>query len=119
MLIRQHIESVGRLDLLIVLYGDRASRWSAERMARQMRAPTKWAQGQMEALQRAGILSCVDEGAPTWSYAPADDATAAAVDELVAACRLDWPGVTREVMSLRANGAQAFSDAFRLRRRDG
>lgn len=120
MLIRQHIDSVGRLDLLLVLYGDPTSRWTAERMGRQMRAPVKWTQGQMRDLQGAGILSCVDsEAGPAWAYDPADDATAAAVNHLVDACRLDWPGVTREVMSLRSSGAQAFSDAFRLRRRDG
>ena len=119
-LIRQHIDSVGRLDLLIIVYGDTASGWSAERMAKQMRTSAKWAAGQMTALQEAGILKCAETaGGRVWSYAPADDAVAEAVRDLVEACRLDWPEVTREVMSLRGSGAQAFSDAFRLRKRDG
>lgn len=119
-LIRQHIDSVGRLDLLLILYGDPRVRWSAARMSRQMHTSARWAEGQMEALAAAGILGrATVEGEAGWAYDPADDATAEAVQELVNACRLDWPSVTREVMSLRPTGAQAFSDAFRLRRRDG
>lgn len=118
-LVRQHVDSVGRLDLLIVLYGDPRVRWTAGRMAKQMKAPAKWAQTQMRALERAGVLSCreSDEG-PAWGYEPADEQVAEAVQDLVEACRLDWPAVTREVMSLRPGGAQAFSDAFKLKRRN-
>ena len=119
-LVRQHIDSVGLLDLLIILYGDPRSGWSAGRMAKQMRTSAKWAAAQMQTLQRAGILGYTEAGGePVWSYAPADDALDDAVRDLVEACRLDWPEVTREVMSLRGSGAQAFSDAFRLRKRDG
>ena len=119
-LVREHIESMGRLDLLIVLYGDPRASWSAKRMGRQMRAPVRWAEAQMQSLQRAGILACTDtDDGPAWSYGPTDDGTAAAVQELITACQLDWAAVTREVMSLRPSGAEAFSDAFRLRRRDG
>lgn len=119
-LVRQHIDSLGRLDLLLLLHGDPSSRWTAARMAKQVRTSAKWTQTQMEEMERAGLLSCADTGEDSaWSYDPADEAIAEAVQDLVGACRMDWPGVTREVMTLRGSGAQAFSDAFRLRRDDG
>lgn len=120
-LLVQHIDAVGKLDLLLMLHGDPGRAWTAERMGRQMRASAKWAQAQMESLERARLLRRQgDGGDPGWVYDPLDAELARAVDDLVSACRLDWPGVTREVMSLRGGGAQAFSDAFRLRkRRDG
>ena len=119
-LIRTHIDSVGRLDLLLIMYGDPRVRWSATRMGKQMRAPAKWATAEMKALERAGIAKRDATGdEPAWSYDPADEQTSAAVGELVNACRIDWPAVTQEVMRTRSSGAQAFSDAFRLRRRDG
>ena len=115
-LIRRHIDSLARLDVLLVLYRDPGDRWSAARMGRQMRASAKWARGQMQALERAGFADCA---ADEWAYAPADERTDRATKALVDACRADWPAVTREVMGARASGAQAFSDAFRFRRRDG
>lgn len=119
-LVRQHIDSVARLDLLLILYGDPRVRWTAARMGSQMRTPARWATAQMRTLELAGIASCLDAAdGSAWSYDPADEEIAGAVQELVEACRRDWPAVTREVMSLRAGGAEAFSDAFRLRRHDG
>lgn len=117
-LIERHIDSVGRLDLLLVLYGDPRERWSGDRMAKQMRTPLRWTVAQMEALREAGIAGVEGNGDDrAWSYDPADDETADAVQELVSACRQDWPLVTKLVIDSRAGGAQAFSDAFRLRRK--
>lgn len=119
-LIRRHIDSVGRLDLLLTLHGDPRVRWSADRMARQMRASQRWSEGQLVALEEAGLL--VREPGPegdAWHFSPRTSELAEAMEDLVSACRLDWPGVTREVVILRPGGADAFSDAFRIRRSNG
>ena len=119
-LIRAHVPSVGRLDLLLVLYGDPRMAWTAARMAKQMRASVRWAASQLQALEAAKVLAADADGDErSWRYAPAEARTADAVESLVSACRMDWPAVTREVMQTRPSGAEAFSDAFRLRRRDG
>ena len=119
-LIRRHIDSVGRLDLLLALYEEPGAAWSAGRMGRQMLARARWAELQLTALEAAGILrSREDGGERRWAYDPADAATAEAVQDLYEACRADRPSVTREIMRTRPSAAQAFSEAFRLRRRSG
>lgn len=119
-LIRDRIHSVGRLDLLVLVVDAAGRDVSATQLARQMRAPGRWAAAQAEALEAAGILSGQGSGRErTWTYDPVDAPTREAVADLVTACRSDWRAVVREVMGLRSSGSTAFSDAFRLRRPDG
>jgi hypothetical protein len=112
-LVESAVDSVGRLDVLALLHADPQVAWSAAGVAKRMRTSRRWAKAQLKALEEAGLLREREGG--TWSYDPAD-AKRGAAEDLMTADAQDHPAVVAAIFATRPAGAQAFSDAFRLRR---
>jgi hypothetical protein len=66
-LIREHVHSVGELDLLMLMQGQRDRTWSAEEVCAALGAPAAWAIPRLEALRAAGL---VDQDADGWRAHP-------------------------------------------------
>jgi hypothetical protein len=56
-LIRDHVHSVGELDLLMLLHAQRDRTWTAEEVCAALGAPAPWAILRLQTLQAAGLVA--------------------------------------------------------------
>jgi len=106
-LLREHVHSAGELDLLMLLYGDRARAWTAEEICAALRCPTGWAEPRLEALQRAGVFAHRDGG---YVCAPATPALENALSVLEEAQRLRWSELTALIAAPRRSRRRALTE---------
>jgi hypothetical protein len=67
-LLAEHVHSVGELDLLMLLDGDRTREWRVEKICDALRCPRSWAERRLSAMVGAGLLveeQCRYRCAPT------------------------------------------------------
>jgi hypothetical protein len=95
-LIAHHVDSVGALDLLLLLHGDRERNWHADELRAALRCPKSWIDVQ---LARLVALELVDETSAErfrYRHGPRFGLT---VDEVARACRRDRAAVTRRIFA--------------------
>jgi DNA-binding IclR family transcriptional regulator len=97
-LIERHVDSVGMLDLLLLLRSRPARAWTTAELCQELRCPREWALAELRRLRDAGFA--------TWDgdrhrYAPASPAARAAADDLAGAWRRDRAAVTRLIFAQR------------------
>lgn len=112
-LIRDHIRSVGELELLLTLHSEPERLWSVDDLCDRVECPPSWAQLHLEVMRDGGF---VEPDGDCWRYAPADARRRDAVDALDEAYRVHTRDVLRLVFTRAADDLQVFSDAFRVRR---
>jgi len=109
--IQGSIRSVWSLEVLLLLRRDRDRTWSAEAVARELRANERLVSDQLPALQTAGLVSCDEDGC-TYAAPPALDGLC---ERLEAAYR-ERPGQVIKAITAGPNDKiQIFADAFRFR----
>jgi hypothetical protein len=95
-LITRHIDSVGALDLLLLVHSGPDRDWSAEELCEALRCPTAWAAEQIARLEEVALLAEVSDGRYQYrrgrEYGPA-------VDAIARACRRDRAQVTRRIFA--------------------
>jgi hypothetical protein len=97
-LIAGHIDSVGALDLLLLVHHDRERDWSRRELCERLRCPEAWAVDQLERLARAGLVREVANGRYRYRRG-AGSGSGSAVDEIARACRHDRAAVTRLIFA--------------------
>jgi hypothetical protein len=103
-LIASHIDSVGTLDLLLLLHQGRDRDWSREELCERLRCPHGWAADRLERLTSAGLLARVsDDRFRFWR----DGQFRSAVDEIARACRRDRAAVTHRIFARPADSQLA------------
>lgn len=112
-LIRDHIRSVGELELLLTLHSEPERLWSVDELCERLECPPSWAQLHLDVMRDGGFVAPDGDG---WRYAPADARRREAVDALDEAYRLHTREVLRFVFTRAGDDLRAFSDAFRVRR---
>ncbi|MEO8689317.1 MAG: hypothetical protein ABI611_14020 [Solirubrobacteraceae bacterium] len=90
-LLREHVDSAGELDLLMLLHGDRARGWTVEQICTALRCPAGWAEPRLEALRGAGLFVCREDG---HACAPATPELDQALQALEAAQHVRWGELT-------------------------
>jgi hypothetical protein len=118
-LIAAHIDSVRRLELLLLLRDRRDDQWTAATVAATLRVAPGWASRELEALTVGGFATSAEGDEATYRYAapPQHDRY---VGELADAYRRRKSTVVQAILSAMDSDVQALSDAFRLRdRSDG
>lgn len=112
-LIAAQIDSVRRLELLLLLRDRKDDPWTAAAVAGSLRVAPAWAARELDALRAGGLIEGDDE---TYRYAaaPQDDRF---VGELADAYRRRKPTVVQAILGAMGSDVQALSDAFRLRER--
>lgn len=95
-LIAGHIDSVGALDLLLLVHAGRDRAWGTDELCDRLRCPTSWATEQIARLKDAEVLVETSEGRYRYRhgqrYGPA-------VDEIARACRRDRAKLTRLIFA--------------------
>ena len=113
--IQGSIRSVWGLEVLLLLRRERDRTWSAEAVARELRANDRLVSDQLVTLETSGLVSCGQEGC-AYAAAPALDGLCG---RLEAAYR-ERPGqVIKAIMAGPNDKLQIFADAFRFRGGDG
>jgi hypothetical protein len=105
-LIARHVESVGALDLLLLLHGGRDRDWSLDELCTALRCPAPWAEEQLRQLIALDLAREVADG--RYQYRRGRQ-HGAAVDAIARACRHDRAAVTRLVFTWAARRRGQFA----------
>jgi sugar-specific transcriptional regulator TrmB len=113
--IAAEIQSVGQLEVLLLLRGVADKSWTADEVARAlvMQAPSvaSW----LETMARRGLVAA-DGG--TYRYAPPTAEVERTVDRLAESYAKYRVAVIGTIFSRPSEGVTRFSEAFRVRRED-
>jgi hypothetical protein len=104
--------SIWALELLLTLKRDQRP-WPAAELVSSMRASELVVSKALEALVAAGLASIESEGVV---YMPINEQVAGCVDQLEELYSVRPDAVRRAIVSASSSGANAFADAFRLRK---
>jgi hypothetical protein len=114
--IHQHIASVEQLEVLLLARRSAARSWSAEDMARELYSHPSSIAGRFQSLRAAGLMRETMSG--DFQYAPRStdlDAMVACVDTMYRERRV---AVISAIASRSVENMKAFSDAFRIRKKE-
>ena len=117
--IADSIDSVGQLEVLLLVRSEPERFWSASEVSDELRSGRSWAEVQLEYLCVEGLLSARESNAPSYRYEPTRPELEAVVARLCEAFESQRAEVIRLVFSQRpSERLRAFSEAFRLRREE-
>jgi len=114
-LIRQHVHSVGELELLMLLHAERDRPWSVDELCDALACPASWAVAQLDAMADAGLIQPEGDG---WRFAPSNTQLEQATSALQEAYRPQSREVVRFVFATPGRDLKEFSDAFLVRREE-
>ena len=103
-LIARHVDSVGVLDLLLLLRGAPDRSWTRDAIREELACPLGWAERELERLRHGGLARHDGGG---YRYAPSSARQRAAIDSLARACRSDRAAVTRLIFAPRRSRVDA------------
>jgi hypothetical protein len=93
-LIERHVDSVGALDLLLLVHRERQRDWGLEELCQVLRCPAAWAETQLVGFAAIGL---VDEADGRFRYRAGQHGRA--VDQIARACRHERAGVVRLIFA--------------------
>ena len=114
--IYQHVAAVEQLEVLLLMRRSPGRSWSAEDMARELYSHPTSIAGRFQALLGPGLLR--ETGAGYFQYAPRSvelDATVARLEKMYRERRV---AVIAAIASRPLENIRAFSDAFRIRKKE-
>lgn len=115
-LILDHIDSVGQLDVLLLLQRDPKKKWRAASVASELRTDPTWAMDQLEILHARGLLQTIPGPEPAYFYHPSTPALEDAIRGLARAYAERRVSIINIIISKPDDRIQVFADAFRLRK---
>lgn len=111
-----HIDSVEKLEVLLLLRNQPARAWTAGGVAQELRIMEASAQGRMEDLCARGLVACEGGVPPTYRFAPAASDDSQAVTELAATYATRRVSVITFIFSRPTDRLRSFANAFRLKK---
>ena len=115
--ILSRIESVEQLEVLLLMHRTPETGWTPEAIARELYSTPSSVRGRLDALVRQELVS--PAGNPSiFHYQPKTQSLAATVERIAECYRLRRVAVITLIASKPLENVRAFSDAFRLRKKD-
>ena len=113
-----NINSVVRLEVLLLVHGAEGRAWTAADVAAALRVDPRWVQADLDELCRRELLECDRSGSPpTFRYRPTSDTDRRHIDALAAAYHSHRVAITRMIFQPKAvDPLRSFADAFRVRK---
>jgi DNA-binding IclR family transcriptional regulator len=115
-LVAAHIDSVEKLEILLLLRGESETLWTAEQVSRELRRNATSASRCLAQLADGRLLERPDD--ERYRFAPADAAVAKQVDRLAETYATRRVAVVQLIVSNPMDSVTTFADAFRFRRKD-
>ena len=112
--ISAHVKSVAQLEILLLLHTDPKQSWSTNSIARELRIEPSGALQQLNGLSASGLVE--QQGVESFRYAPKSEELAAGTVLLARAYLIRRVTVIGLIFAKPPDKAQAFSDAFLLRK---
>jgi hypothetical protein len=113
--IREHVHSVGELDLLMLLYRARDRLWHIDEICEALAAPPKWATIQLHAMAAARLA---EHDANRWRFRAASDDLMTATEALGHMYQTRRADLAGHIFATPSHDDEAFADASRLRNDD-
>jgi hypothetical protein len=110
------IDSVVRLEILLLLRERAVEEFSAEGVAAALRIDPAWAAPHLSELRAQGLLTCTDGAVPRYRYGPGSDELREVIDELARCYAERRVSMTALIFSKPPDALRSFADAFRLRK---
>jgi sugar-specific transcriptional regulator TrmB len=114
--IAAEIESVGQLEVLLLLRGVADKSWTADEVARALVMQTPSVASWLEKLAGRGLVTVAGD---TYRFAPPTAEVERTIDRLAESYAKYRVAVIGVIFSKPSEGVTRFSEAFRIRRRDG
>lgn len=115
-LITEHIDSIEKLEVLLLLRARAEHPWSAEAVSRELRISEASATRRLRDLAERGLLEADAASPPAYRYAPARSDDDADVAELARAYAERRVSVISFIFSRPLDTVRGFADAFRIKR---
>jgi len=115
-LIASHIDSVEKLEVLLLLRGERDRHWTSDEVSRELRRNPSTVTRALGQLAGRGLLS----GSPAegFRFEPAEPELEQQVTRLAETYAARRVSVIQLIVANPMDSVTTFADAFRLRRRD-
>lgn len=110
------IPSVPYLEALLLLRGSPQLSWNAQQVASRLYLNEKGAQGLLDQLYAAGVVTAGGDGASSFCYAPQSEHMRAMIDGLAEIYSRNLIGVSNLIHSKANTKARQFADAFIFRK---
>ena len=115
-LVASHIDSVEKLEILLLLRGEQERAWTSDEVSRELRRnPSSVSRGLKQLAERGLLQGSLRDG---WRFAPADAALAQQVGRLADTYATRRVSVIQLIVANPMDSVTTFADAFRLRRKD-
>jgi hypothetical protein len=114
--IATHIDSIEKLEVLLLLRSRADREWSALEVSQELRITGSSATARLEDLAARRLLSKADGSEPSYRYRPASAEDEQAVGELQATYSTRRVSVISFIFSKPLDKVRGFADAFRLKR---
>ena len=108
--VNKHITSIEQIEVLLVLYQDRARLWSISELSAMLRSSPNAIGSRIESLKRSRLAQGTAASGYRYSAGGHDDDMVAVLKEQYAMRRFS----VIELVFSPASGAQLFADAFRF-----
>jgi hypothetical protein len=118
---REQIDEYEQLEILLLLHGDRRSKWNATSVSEQLRVPREISQAALELLQTRHLVTAVKEGDAVWYQCTCGDTKVERTLDSLARAYADDRLAVMQVMNanaierVRTAAIRTFADAFVLR----
>jgi hypothetical protein len=118
--VREHIQSIEQVEVLLLLFRTAPREWTAMATGRELRIDPVSAARRLTDFQSHGLVQARpgDEALLYW-YDGASGSLDRAISELAAAYRERRTALINLIISTPNDDVRVFADAFRLRRRGG
>ena len=114
--VKQHIDSIEKLEVLLLLRANPGRPWTAAAVAGELRIMETSAQGRLDDLTARGLLAHEGGTPPSYRYAPISGEDAQAVTELASTYAQRRVSVITFIFSQPQDRLRSFADAFRIRK---
>lgn len=114
--LNQHIQSVGQLEVLLLIHSEPSHLWTAESVAQALRSNASSARTWLDSFASAGLVEKGSETVVTYRYVFKDAHLNVLVSQLIQEYKIRPLKVIDAITNRPTNQMLSFMDAFRIKK---
>jgi hypothetical protein len=116
--IRDKIQTVLRLEVLLLLHEQQSRSFTADEIAKQLSFESEATKDQLTALEAIGLANQSTTGESRYKYRPVNATLGSTVEQLAAAYSTQRVPILSVMLADNSDRARLFAEAFRIIRRN-